>query len=177
MNKSNFLETPLWLFSYSRFVTPPEDGVLKSSAGGEWDLVIPINFYLDNGVHSSLFRGKASGGHSKARQTRDAQFLQKVTRRVCTDRRRPDPAAALQVSPTSDTCQSVAILLNRPHCIYLRQDPLEAILVIFGRRALIFFVWKLLEKMKNDTTFVRMRSGDHLGDAKMSKKGTSLRRI
>ena len=31
--------------------------------------------------------------------------------------------------------------------------------------------------MKNDTTFVRMRSGDHLGDAKMSKKSTSLRRI
>ena len=27
--------------------------------------------------------------------------------------------------------------------------------------------------MKNDTTFVRMRSGDHLGDAKMSKKGTA----
>ena len=24
--------------------------------------------------------------------------------------------------------------------------------------------------MKNDTTFVRMRSGDHLGDVKMSKK-------
>ena len=48
--------------------------------------------------------------------------------------------------------------------------PLEAILVIFGRRALIFFLfessWK---KMKNDATFVRMRSGDHLGDAKMSK--------
>ena len=57
----------------------------------------------------------------------------------------------------------------------LRQDPLEAILVIFGRRALIFFLfessWK---KMKNNTTFVRMRSDDHLGDAKMSKKGTSL---
>ena len=31
--------------------------------------------------------------------------------------------------------------------------------------------------MKNDTTFVLMRSGDHLGDAKMSEKGTSLRRI
>ena len=59
----------------------------------------------------------------------------------------------------------------------LYQCLLEANLVIFGRRALIFFVWKLLEKMKNDTTFVRMRSGDHLGDAKMSKKGTSLRRI
>ena len=26
--------------------------------------------------------------------------------------------------------------------------------------------------MKNDTTFVRMRSGDHLGDPKMLKKGT-----
>ena len=31
--------------------------------------------------------------------------------------------------------------------------------------------------MKIDTTFVRMRSGNHLGDAKMSKKGTSLRQI
>ena len=31
--------------------------------------------------------------------------------------------------------------------------------------------------MKNDTTFVRMRSDDHLGDAKMSQKGTSLRWI
>ena len=31
--------------------------------------------------------------------------------------------------------------------LLLRQDPLKAILVIFGRRALIFFfVWKLLEK-------------------------------
>ena len=55
--------------------------------------------------------------------------------------------------------------------------PLEAILVIFGRSILIFFVWKLLEKMKNDTTFVHIHSGHHLGDAKMSKKGTSLCRI
>ena len=31
--------------------------------------------------------------------------------------------------------------------------------------------------MHNITTFVRKRSGDHLGDAKVSKKGTSLRRI
>ena len=29
--------------------------------------------------------------------------------------------------------------------------------------------------MKNDIFFVRMRSGDHLGD--LSKKGTTLRRI
>ena len=64
-----------------------------------------------------------------------------------------------------------------PQSFFKAGPPLEAILVIFGRRALIFFVWKLLEKMKNDAIFVRMRSGDHLGDAKMSKKGTSLRRI
>ena len=31
--------------------------------------------------------------------------------------------------------------------------------------------------MENDTTFVRMRSGDQLGDINMSKKGTTLRRI
>ena len=58
----------------------------------------------------------------------------------------------------------------------LRGPPLEAILVIFGRRALIFFLliessWK---NIKNYTTSVRMSSGDHLGDAKMWKKGTSL---
>ena len=55
----------------------------------------------------------------------------------------------------------------------LRQDPppIEAILAIFGRRALFFFfVWKLSKNMNNDTTFVHMRSGDHLGDAKMSKR-------
>ena len=59
----------------------------------------------------------------------------------------------------------------------LRQDPLEAILVIFGRSSLIFFCWKLFKKRKNDIMFVRMRSGDHVGAAKMSKKGTSLRQI
>ena len=47
--------------------------------------------------------------------------------------------------------------------------PLEAILVMFGHSFLIFF-WKVLENMKSDTTVVRMRSSDHLGDAKMSKK-------
>ena len=55
--------------------------------------------------------------------------------------------------------------------------PFEAILVIFGRRALILLFERSWKNMKNDTTFVRMRSGDHLGDARMSKMGTSLRRI
>ena len=58
----------------------------------------------------------------------------------------------------------------------LRQDPLEASLVVFGRRALFFFE-SSSKIMKNDTTFVCMRSGDHLGDAKMSERGTSLCRI
>ena len=31
--------------------------------------------------------------------------------------------------------------------------------------------------MKNDTTFVRMLSGDRLGDAKMPNKGTSRRQM
>ena len=31
--------------------------------------------------------------------------------------------------------------------------------------------------MKKDTTFVHMCSGDHLGDSKMSKKGTALCQI
>ena len=37
--------------------------------------------------------------------------------------------------------------------------------------------WGYFKNIKNDTTAVRMGSGDHLGDAKMLKKGTSLRRI
>ena len=53
----------------------------------------------------------------------------------------------------------------------IRQDPPppgEDNLVLLGRCFLIFclFVSKVLEYMymKTDTTFVRMRSGDHLGD-------------
>ena len=34
---------------------------------------------------------------------------------ICTARPRPGPAASVRVSPTSDTCQSVAILMNRRH--------------------------------------------------------------
>ena len=41
---------------------------------------------------------------------------------ICTDWPRPGPAAGLQVSPTSDISQSVAILMNRPHCL----DPSRA---------------------------------------------------
>ena len=58
----------------------------------------------------------------------------------------------------------------------LRQDPLAAIF-IFGRRALIFFIWKLLEKYEKWPHFVCMRIGDDLVDAKKSRKGSSLRRI
>ena len=66
--------------------------------------------------------------------------------------------------------QVVSIPRAQPHAQSLFLFP-----IVFGIN--FFFAWKLLEKMKNDTTFVRMRSGDHVGDAKMSKKCTSLRRI
>ena len=68
-----------------------------------------------NPVYSSLFRAKASGGHSEVWETRDAQFLQEVTRFALIG---VGPAAALQVSPSSDTCQSVAILMNRRHSVH-----------------------------------------------------------
>ena len=56
----------------------------------------------------------------------------------------------------------------RPVCV-----PLEAILVIFRRSSLNFYEssWKSL---KNDTTFVRMRSGHHLGE--LIKKVNSTER-
>ena len=80
----------------------------------------------------------------------------------------------------ADTFNSLPAVLQSASSLtsFKAGPPLEAILVIFGRRALIFFLFeRSWKKMKNDATFVRMRSGDHLGDAKMSKKGTSLRRI
>ena len=78
---------------------------------------MPLNFVHSNGVYSS-FRAKASGGQSKARETRDAQFLQKCTRfaliAVTSTRLR-----VCKCPPTSDACQSVAILMNRRHfCNY-----------------------------------------------------------
>ena len=66
---------------------------------------------------------------------------------------------------------------SEARCANVKAGPVEATLVIFGRRALIFFRLKAFEKNEEWHTFVRMRRGDHLGDAKMSKKGTSLRRI
>ena len=50
------------------------------------------------------------------------------------------------------------------------------ILVIFGRSLLIFCL-KALGKYGKWHHFVRMRSGDRPGDAKMSEKGISLHRI
>ena len=63
-------------------------------------------------------------------------------------------------------------------CNYAQgRTPLEAILVIFGRRALILFCLKALGKNEKWHHFCAHAQWDHLGDAKMSKKGTSLRRI
>ena len=61
---------------------------------------------------------------------------------------------------------------------WVKAGSLEAILS-FGRSFFIylFLLERSWKNMKNDTTFRRMRSSDHLGDTKMSKKGTSLRQI
>ena len=50
------------------------------------------------------------------------------------------------------------------------RTPLEAILVIFGRRALIFFFESSWKNVKSNTTFMRMCRGDHHGDAKCRKR-------
>ena len=59
----------------------------------------------------------------------------------------------------------------------LRQDPLEAILVIFGRKAIISFGWKLLEKYENWHQFCPHAQWWSPWRRKMSEKGTSFRRI
>ena len=55
--------------------------------------------------------------------------------------------------------------------------PLEAILVIIGRRALIFFVWKLLEKNEKWRHFCAHAQWWSPWRRKNAEKGTSLRRI
>ena len=55
-------------------------------------------------------------------------------------------------------------------CQSFSQTSLEAVLVNFGRSYLIFLFERSWKSMKNDATFVHMRNGDLLGDAKMSKK-------
>ena len=51
---------------------------------------------------------------------------------ICTDRPRPGPAAGVGVSPTSDTGQSVAILMNRRHWL----EPLVFVLLCFIKSTL-----------------------------------------
>ena len=55
--------------------------------------------------------------------------------------------------------------------------PLEAILVIFGRRALIFFVWKLLGKNEKWHHFYAHAQWWSPWRRKNVEKGTPLRRI
>ena len=59
----------------------------------------------------------------------------------------------------------------------LRQDPLEAILVIFGRRALIFFCLKALEKNEKWHHFCAHAQWWSPWIRKNVEKGTSFRRI
>ena len=104
------------------------------------------------------FTGETRAWRKKTSESGERTF------RFCLGERWPRTADALMFMATK-------------HCLrFFKSGSLEVILVSFGRRALIFFLFESSWKyMKSDTTFVRMRSDDHLGDAKMSKKGTSLR--
>ena len=64
-------------------------------------------------------------------------------------------------------CLSNGVTTNRRTKFY---GPLEAILVIFGRRVSIFWFESSWKNMKNDTTCVRMRSGITLETQKHRKK-------
>ena len=57
---------------------------------------------------------------------------------------------------------------------FLFQDPAHVLVILVTAFDLLESSFK---SMKNDTTFVRMHSSNHLGDSKMSKNGTPLRRI
>ena len=51
-------------------------------------------------------------------------------------------------------------MVSKPAQNQVQAGPLQAIVVIFSLRIMIYFR-KLLENMKDDNTFVRMRSGGH----------------
>ena len=76
-------------------------------------------------------------------------------------------------------CNAISIMLFFIHqAKSLRQDPLEAILVIFGRRALIFFClkalgkkWKMTPLLRAGAVFITLETQT------CRKKGSSLRRF
>ena len=79
----------------------PHPPVLKRKCDRQWGLFIFIS-------RKSKWGTLKSAGNPRCAVPAESHS-------IFTDRPRPGPAAALQVSPTSDTCQSVAILMNRPH--------------------------------------------------------------
>ena len=68
-----------WRTRHDRGFIRPEGPAWRPGPRAWW-IRDPAEAWMCNGVYSSSFRAKASGGHSKARETRDAQFLQKFTR-------------------------------------------------------------------------------------------------
>ena len=79
----------------------PVDDARILNSGMEWRLLIIIS-------RESKWGTLKSTGNPRCAVPAESHS-------ICTDRRWLDPAAGLQVSPTSDTCQSVAILMNRRH--------------------------------------------------------------
>ena len=72
-----------------------------------------------------------------------------MSKKSCRDwvRSQACPGIKCKNKSCNDSIIFFSILVTKPLSIHwLRQDPFEALLVIFGRGALFFFVWKLLEK-------------------------------
>ena len=70
-----------------------------------------------NGVYSSLFCVKGSGGHSKARETRDAQFMQKFVGFALIGVTPARPQVC-KCPPPQIPVSSVAIFMSRRHWAY-----------------------------------------------------------
>ena len=84
---------------------------------------------------------------------------------TCTDCRDLGPATGLQVSPTSDTCQSVAILMNRRHCVSCRANNYAR-----GRKD---YVWFQLSVSRPRSIFRQPKNGQ----PKVVRRSTSVMKL
>ena len=85
---------------------------------------IETSMLTSNGRHGTMasihhyFARKQVGDTQKARGNPRCAVPAEI-HSICSDRRDLSSAAGLQVSPTSDTCESVAILMNRRHFLFV----------------------------------------------------------
>ena len=116
-----------------------------------WAAVLLSFFYRMVSIHHYFARKQV--GDTQKRGESEMRSSCRI-HSICTDQCDSGPAAGLQVSPTSDTCQSVAILMNRRnwfrfnHICFLvfrlsPDDPDQAISFMSNREEMI----ELLERL------------------------------